>query len=223
MRHALTALLLLTSPATAGEVVLSAEAGMSFVSDSRVSSVGPLHRNELATTLTKGVSVGYQTPLGGGRIRGLLGYDYANVDGDWGVSHHGITARQTLDVQSSSFVFGLEYDIKQVEIGALYPFVGLGVRFVNNRPASGTLIEYKDHESGCLADDSDTWGFGYHALAGLGVDFDSVTLRVFYQYTDRGPVKVGGDGCPSWHGKQLTYTANIRDHSIRVRVTLRVF
>lgn len=216
MRHALTALLLLTSPAAAGEVVLSAEAGMSFVSDSRISSVGPLHRNELATTLAKGVSVGYQTRLGGGRIRGLLGYDYVNVDGDWGVTHNGTTARQTLDIQSSSFVLGLEYDFKQVEIGALYPFVGLGVRLVGNRPASATLIEFTDHESGCLADDPDTWGLGYHALAGLGVDFDHVTIRVFYQYTDRGSVEVGGDGCPNWHGKQLTYTADIRIHGVLV-------
>ena len=209
------------SPAKAdGQIVLSAEAGMAFMGPSGLATVGPLERDEIATTQVQNVSIGYQMPAYGGHVRGLLGYEKLNADGDWGVNDAGATARQTVDVLTTSFVLGAEYDFLQVKAGAFYPFVGAGVRLNINRPVHGAIINHADgSQTGCVGDDADTTSFGWHGLVGAGADFaQGWTARVFYQYTDHGNAKMTGDNCPSWHGRSIApHNVNVRSHSARVR------
>lgn len=210
-------------PAYAGEVVLSVETGMAVMGDSGLSTIGPLERDELATSKVQGVSIGYQWPAYGGRVRGLLGYEALNADGDWGVAADGGVARQTVDINTTGLVLGAEYDIMQVRIGDLYPFVGAGVRLNINRPVHAALITSGEGPTtGCVADDADTWAVGYHGLAGLAYDFaGGWTGRVFYQYTDRGTADMDErSGCPTWKGVNISPgKVRIVDQSIRVRVS----
>lgn len=211
------------TPAKAeGQIVLSAEYGMAFMGDSEVSTIGPLERDEVATTNMQAVSIGYQHPAFGGRVRGLIGYEKLNADGDWGVVSEGDTARQTVDVQTTGYVLGAEYDFLQVKSGAFYPFVGAGVRLSINRPVHGAIIDHADgSQTGCVGDDADTTSFGWHGNVGLGADFDAGwTVRAFYQYTDRGSADMKGDNCPTWRGSVISpRNFRITDHSVRVRVS----
>ena len=218
----LVAFALSASAKAEGQIVLSAETGMAFMGPSGLPDVGPLERDEIATTQVQSVSIGYQRPAFGGRARGLFGYEKLHADGDWGVDDAGATARQTVDVMTTSFVLGAEYDFLQVKAGAFYPFVGAGVRLNINRPVHGAIIDHADgSQTGCVGDDADTSSFGWHGLVGLGADFaKGWTARAFYQYTDHGNAEMTGDNCPSWRGRSIApHNVNARSHSVRVRLS----
>jgi len=218
----LIAIMVIVAPQARAEVVLSAEIGLAIMGSSGLPPVGPLERDEVATTQTHGVSIGYQFPVLGGRLRGLLGYERLNADGDWGVDSAGDTARQTVDIATTGYVLGAEYDFLQVKAGILYPFVGAGVRLNVNRPAHGAIIDHADgSQTGCVGDDADTTSFGWHGLVGVGADFDGGwTARLLYQYTDRGSADMRGDNCPTWRCTTISPGSfRITDHSVRLRVS----
>ena len=222
----LIAFALSASAKAESQIVLSTEVGLAIMGPSGLADVGPLIRDELATSITQGVSVGYQVPLLGGRIRGLFGYDdLQDTDGDWGVvTADGGVTRQIIDIQSNAFYLGVEYDFLQVKAGYLYPFVGAGARLQRNKPThhSALVVDGDGNQFGCVADDAATSGFGWHGLVGLGADIGDWTVRAFYQYTDRGHARVtDGGACPSLGGVPLEPKRDIRltDHDVRVRLS----
>jgi opacity protein-like surface antigen len=211
--------LLVGTPVKAGEMVLGIEAGMGVFGPSGVSTVDKLERDEIASTSIKGAYLGYQSNAWGGRWRIEGGVEHTDADGDWGVHQtNGDLARQTVQIAATSFKVGAAYDFKQT--GDIFPFVGAGVSLNLNRPENSTVIELAGGgESGCLSDNSDTSSFGYYGKAGVGYDIsDRVTMRAFYQYTDRGTAQTGGDGCPAGYDG---YTVSLKDHSIRVSFGVR--
>jgi opacity protein-like surface antigen len=211
--------LLVGTPVKAGEMVLGIEAGMGVFGPSGVSTVDKLERDEIATSTVKGVYLGYQDNAWGGRWRIEGGVEHTDADGDWGVHQtNGDIARQTVQIAATSFKVGAAYDFKQT--GDIFPFVGAGVSFNLNRPENSTIIELAGGgESGCVSDNSDTSSFGYYGKAGVGYDIsDRVTMRAFYQYTDRGSAKTGCDGGPAGYEG---YTVDLKDHSIRVSFGVR--
>ncbi len=226
MRSALlaTTAIFTALPAYAGEWVMSLEGGMAFYGDSGVGTVDKLERDEIATGNVKAAGVWYQVPAPSSKgpdiMRIGLLYEHADADGDWGVHQpNGDLARQTVQIASSSLAIGLEYDLKRIAIGDLYPFAGVGARVNINRPEGTTVIELAGGgQRACLSDNGDTFSLGWHALGGLGYDIGPVTVRTFYQYTDRGRAFQRGDNCPQ---RYEPYTVNLKDHSVRLRVSFK--
>lgn len=233
-------LLAANPPAQANEIVLSVEGGTAIMGDSGLDDVGPLKRDELATSWVLGGGIAYQMPLGGGRFRAGLAIDYlGNSDGDWGYSEtsgpYTATIRQKGDIRSLGGVLSAEYDIMQASVAGFYPFVGAAIGVHANKwkneSVALTLTDGVDTLGipECAGNDSSNTSFGWQARGGIGRDFGPVQARLFYQYVDRGDVDTSDqyacaityNGTPIATGNIAVdpETIDLTSHEIRLRVS----